>query len=109
MLAYKIQRRRIRFRPDEPEPHPDDSDSAPEDGNYDEPWSDIAEVSGPMVRYFGKHDVLQHYRKHNASSHARPSTDHVSLYVTVYPSWHRQLHRAPVLFHALCRKYLIPR
>lgn len=50
MLAYKLQHKRFRFRINDVEPHPDDSDSPPEDGDYDPDWEELPEVHSMLHR-----------------------------------------------------------
>lgn len=64
--------KRFRFKPKDPEPHPDDSDSAPEDGVYDEPWRDVCEISGALARELGRPEVLTRYKRHGAAGSDRP-------------------------------------
>jgi hypothetical protein len=72
VLAYKLQQKRFRFKPKDPEPHPDDSDSAPEDGVYDEPWRDVCEISASLARELGKPAVLDRFKKYGAAGSDRP-------------------------------------
>lgn len=78
VTGYKLQRKRFRYKPQDVEPHPDDSDSAPEDGNYNEDWQDVAEIPSQLAREFGKLDVVQDFKRSSSAAAERPKLAEVS-------------------------------
>jgi hypothetical protein len=63
---YKLEHRRLRFRPMDPEPHPDDSDSPPEDGApWDDEWRAEQTIDARFAQFLGtKAEQLSFQRSH---------------------------------------------
>ena len=64
VTGYRLQRKRLRFKPMDPEPHPDDSDSEPEQGgNWEEDWQSIPDLPATECRYLGRANVVTDFRR----------------------------------------------
>jgi hypothetical protein len=57
----------------DPEPHPDDSDSAAEDGTFnDEPWETLPDLPAPVTRLLGRPEVVASFKGSCAAVHELP-------------------------------------